>query len=115
MTSTLISRKAFLKSFCRGQPLHKSVNVSFVITNVKDRLRDLCANRLLQNDFRKTLHAIKCYGEGFSSERGSPVEFVAMEWGGERPRGGRGRCLGFHPPSSRRSPTLNKLTILWGD
>ena len=39
-----ISHKVFLKSFCRSQFPHKSVNLSFIITNIKNKLTDLCGN-----------------------------------------------------------------------
>ena len=45
----------FIKSVCRSHPPHKSVNLSFTITNTKNKLTDLCGNRLLQNDFKNTL------------------------------------------------------------
>ena len=38
---TLTSHKVFLKSFCRSQIPHESVNVSFTITNMKHKLTDL--------------------------------------------------------------------------
>ena len=34
----------FLESFGKRQSPHKSVNVSFFITNVKNKLMDLCGN-----------------------------------------------------------------------
>ena len=36
---------------------HKSVNLSFDITCMKNELTDFCGNRLWQNDFRNTLCA----------------------------------------------------------
>jgi len=36
-----ISHKVFLKSFCKSQFPHKSVNLSFTITNIKDMLTEL--------------------------------------------------------------------------
>ena len=39
-----ISQKVFLKSFCKNQFPHKSVNLSFSITNVENKLTDLCGN-----------------------------------------------------------------------
>jgi len=36
--------QVFLKSFCRSQLPHKSVNLSFTITNIKNKLTDLCWN-----------------------------------------------------------------------
>ena len=41
---------SFCKSFCKSQFPHKSVNLSFIITNIKSQLTDVCGNELLQND-----------------------------------------------------------------
>ena len=38
---TLISHKVFLKSSCRSQPPHKSINLSFIITNINNLLTGL--------------------------------------------------------------------------
>ena len=38
----------FIKSFCEIQFLHKYINVSFIITNIKFKLTYLCGNGLLQ-------------------------------------------------------------------
>ena len=43
-----ISHKVFIKSFYRSHLPHKSVNLSFTITNTKNMLTDLCGNWLLQ-------------------------------------------------------------------
>ena len=51
----LISQKAFIKSLCRSQVPHQFVDVSFTITDIKDKLANLCGNWLLQNDFENTL------------------------------------------------------------
>jgi len=40
----LFSHKVFSKSFDRSQLPHKSVNLSFTITNVKNKLMDLYGN-----------------------------------------------------------------------
>ena len=32
------------KSFCKSQLPHKYVNVSFTLTNIKNKLTDLCGN-----------------------------------------------------------------------
>ena len=37
----LISQKAFIKSFCKSQFPHKFGNLSFLLTNAKDKLTDL--------------------------------------------------------------------------
>ena len=57
--NNLISHKVFFKSFCRSQLHHKSVNLSFTIASIKNKLTDFCGNRLLQNDFKNTLCEIK--------------------------------------------------------
>ena len=54
-THTLIIHKLFIKSFYKSQFPHKSVNLSLLFTNMKNKLTDLCGNRLLQNDFINTL------------------------------------------------------------
>ena len=40
----IISQKVFLKSFCRSQLPDISVNLSFTITNMKNKLTNLCGN-----------------------------------------------------------------------
>ena len=47
------SLKVLIKSFYSQCP-HKSVNLSFIITNVKNKATDLCENWLLQNDCTNT-------------------------------------------------------------
>ena len=44
MVYYLISQKVFTKSFCKSQFPHKSVNVSFIITNFDNTLTDLCGS-----------------------------------------------------------------------
>ena len=39
--SDFLSHKVFLKSFCRSQLCHESVNLSFTITNIKNKLMEL--------------------------------------------------------------------------
>jgi len=46
----VISRKVFIKLFCKIQFPHKSVNVLFITEIMKDTLTDLCGNWFLQND-----------------------------------------------------------------
>ena len=55
----LISLKVFFKSFCRSQLSHKFVNLSFTISNIKNKLTELCGNRLFKNDFINTFCEIK--------------------------------------------------------
>jgi len=47
-----ISHKVFLRAFCKSRLTHKSVNVFFILVIVKNKLTDLCGNRLLQDDFK---------------------------------------------------------------
>jgi hypothetical protein len=54
----IISPKVFITSFCKSQFLHKSVNLSFIITYIKSKLTDLCGNKLLQNYSVNTLCGI---------------------------------------------------------
>ena len=42
--AAFISHQVFLKSFCRSQLPHKSVRLSFTITDIKNKLMDLCGN-----------------------------------------------------------------------
>jgi len=39
--STLISHQVLLKSFCRSQLFHESVNLSFTFTSIKHKFTDL--------------------------------------------------------------------------
>ena len=41
---TFIAQKTFTKSFFQSQFPYKSVNLSFIITNVKNKLTDLCGS-----------------------------------------------------------------------
>jgi len=58
-----ISHTVFIKSFCKSQLPHKSVNVSFIITDIKNKLTDLCGNGLLQKNFINILCEIRKRGE----------------------------------------------------
>jgi len=40
----LVSQKVFIKSFCKSQFPHKSVNLLFILVIIKDNLTDLCGN-----------------------------------------------------------------------
>ena len=40
----LIAHKVFLRSFCKIQLPHKSINLSTTITNMNNKLTDLCGN-----------------------------------------------------------------------
>ena len=50
-----IYEKVFIKMFCKSHVWHKSVDFFFISTNIKNKLTDLCGNRLLQNDLINTL------------------------------------------------------------
>ena len=54
----LISQKVFIKSFCKSQFPHKSINLFFIITNIKNELTGLRGGWLMQNDFINTFSAI---------------------------------------------------------
>ena len=60
--STLISHNEFLKSFCKRQCPHKSVNLFFTLVIVTDKLTDLWGSRLLQHAFKNTLCEINTLG-----------------------------------------------------
>jgi len=49
----------FLKSFGTSQLSHKSVNLSFIIANIRNKLTDLCGKALLQNNFEHSLCEMK--------------------------------------------------------
>jgi hypothetical protein len=51
----LISHNVFLKLVCSSQLTHKFVNLSFISTDMENKVTDLCGNGLLQNDFEDTL------------------------------------------------------------
>ena len=40
--SNHFAHTVFIKSFCKSQFPHKSVNLSFIITRMKNKLTDLC-------------------------------------------------------------------------
>ena len=39
-----VSQKASIESFCKSQFPHEFVNLSFIITYIKNELTDLCGN-----------------------------------------------------------------------
>jgi len=49
-----ISQKEFKQSFCKSQFPHKFVNLFLKFVIIKDKLTDLCGNRLLPNEFINT-------------------------------------------------------------
>ena len=54
-----ISQKVFIKTFCKGQCPHKSVNSFLILVIIKDKLTDLCGNRPLQSDLIDTFCEIR--------------------------------------------------------
>ena len=58
---SFIWQKGFLKSFCKVPLPHKSVNLSFTTTNMKNKSTDFCRNSLLINEFEKTLCEINTW------------------------------------------------------
>ena len=73
-TTLLPHSKVFSKPFRRSQLPHKSVNLSFTITRIKNKLTEICGNWLLQNDVKNTLCEIKSpveavfYGDPFGAD-----------------------------------------------
>ena len=59
LEKSITSQKVFMKSFCKSQFPHNSVNLSLIITNIKNNLTDWCGNRLSKNDFRNTFCEMK--------------------------------------------------------
>ena len=55
----LFSQKVSIKPFCKSQLPHKFVSLSFIITNMKNKLTSLCGNRLWQSDFINTFCEMK--------------------------------------------------------
>ena len=53
-SDALISQKVFVQSFCESRFPYKSVTLSFIIASIKNKLTDLCRNRLLQSDLMNT-------------------------------------------------------------
>ena len=39
-----ISQQVFVKSFCKSQFPHKSVNLSFILVTINDKLTDVCGD-----------------------------------------------------------------------
>ena len=76
---TLISQKVFIKSFYKSQFPQKSVNISSIITYMKDKWTDLCGNWLWQNDFINTV----CW----MNPDLPVVRCIFARQGAERPRG----------------------------
>ena len=52
---------------------HKSVDLSFILVMIQDKLTDLCGNRLLQDDFIKNICEVKV-------RRVSGVGGLCAEW-----------------------------------
>ena len=67
----LILQKVYIKSFRKSQFPDKSVNLSFIITNMHSKLTDLCGNRFLQCDFMNTFCEINVDLCPLPSEGGS--------------------------------------------
>jgi len=53
-SSVFVSQKVVVKLFYRSQSPRKSVNLSFTISNIKNKSTDLCGNSLLQSIFMNT-------------------------------------------------------------
>jgi len=49
-----ISQQVFMHSFCKSPFPRKPVNLSYIITNIKNKITYLCGNWVLRNDFINT-------------------------------------------------------------
>ena len=101
---SLISPKLFITSFCKSQFPHISINVSFIITNIKNKLegRSLGAGRGPPKSLRLGLGAVRKPYTLISQK-----EFVKSFWKGLFPH--KFVYLSFIIANIK-----NKLTILWG-
>jgi len=68
--SNVISHTVFLKSFCRSQLPHKSVNLSFTITNIKNKLTDLCMTFYKTTRDKGASNVLFCRSRGTRRRRG---------------------------------------------
>ena len=98
----------FLKSFCTSQHPNKSINLSFTITDVKIKLKDLWGNRLWQNDFKK--NCVRQARLGVSPERARPGSCR----GTRRAPALQGARSGFLALPHSGSQTIVKLTSMLG-
>ena len=73
----LISHEVFLTSFCKIQFPHRSVNLIFTLVIVKDKLTDMCGNRLLRNEFANTLCEIRSLTQADKQRRMLVLEGTA--------------------------------------
>ena len=67
-SDVFISQKVFMKPFCKTQFPYKFIDVSFIITHIKNKLTNLFGNWLLQNDIINTfcqisLASLDCFVE----------------------------------------------------
>ena len=67
----VISQNVFIKSFCKRQFPHKSVNLSFINTNTKNKLMNLCGNGLLRNGFQNAFCGIRGEEASLPNEAGT--------------------------------------------
>ena len=66
-------RKRFQSRFEKVNSHTKFINLSFIITNIKDKMTNLCGNRLLQNNFINIFGEIKSGGRE-NLQHGPPAE-----------------------------------------
>ena len=103
----LISHEVFLESFSRIQIPHKSVDLSFTITSIKNELMDLCGNQLLHNDDINTFCEIRVHRVvgGVGSPLGPPYDprnspTAGLQEGGVSDERGTPACVARWPDSS---------------
>ena len=80
-----ISHTEFLKVVFRSQPPPKSVNLSFTITSIKNKLTDVWGSWLLQNDLRNTLCEIKCVHLLANTQCSSRIKWHEIDQQGANP------------------------------
>jgi len=81
-TGDFILHHVCLRSFCRIQLPHKSVNLLFTITNMKNKLTDLCGNGLFQNDLKSTLSEMRLAHRATHLTSGFRVQGVEFQISG---------------------------------
>ena len=74
----LISHKVFATSFCKSRFTHESVNSSFDMTNINNKLTGFCGNQLSKSDFINTSCEMKTQSKVDSMAESSESEKSAQ-------------------------------------
>ena len=105
-STRFISQKVLLKLFCKSRFPHKSVSLSFIITNIKKKLTNSRRNSLLQNDFTNFFCEIQVHlltRVPLPSEEGTPSRILRAFTTKPRPEAGLG-CLSCAEFAPQRRP-----------